>query len=87
MKTYEECVEVIARVLSETCEVELDEVTPASDLQADLGLDSVGLLSLALELENEFEVYLGEDTENPPTTVHEIAVLLVARLEELRHAS
>ena len=79
--------EAIAQVLNEHCGTPAELVRPAAELQADLGLDSVGLLSLALELENHFEIYLGEDTENPPKTVDDVARLLLIRLEEVRDAS
>lgn len=86
MKTYDDCMDAIARVLSEHCGTDVEQVRPESELQADLGLDSVGLLSLALELENRFEIYLGEDTDNPPVTVDDVAKLLILRLEELKDA-
>ena len=87
MKTYDECLQAIATVLNEHCGTATDLVQPEAELQADLGLDSVGLLSLALELENRFEIYLGEDTENPPATVDDVAKLLIERLAEVRDAS
>ena len=64
-----------------------ESITAESTLQGDLGMDSVGLLSLALELENRFEMYLGEDTNHPPETVGDIVSLLSDRLLELRDAS
>ena len=47
----------------------------------------MGLLSLALELENEFELYLGEDADNPPETVDDVARLILYRQSEMRDAS
>lgn len=87
MSDYDECMRAIAQVLNEHCGTPAELVRPDAELQADLGLDSVGLLSLALELENLFEIYLGEDTENPPRTVDDVAQLLLTRLKEVRDAS
>ncbi len=87
MNTYDECLKAVAGVLLTHCGTPAEQVQPEAELQADLGLDSVGLLSLALELENHFQIYLGEDTENPPQTVDDVVKLLVVRLEEVRDAS
>ncbi|MEE2755593.1 MAG: phosphopantetheine-binding protein [Myxococcota bacterium] len=87
MSTYADCLMVIKNILEEHCGVERSLVGPKARLQADLGLDSVGLLSLALELENEFEMYLGEDADNPPETVDDIARLILYRQSEMRDAS
>ena len=87
MSNYNDCLNVIKRILEEHCQVDQSLVGPKSRLQADLGLDSVGLLSLALELENEFELYLGEDADNPPETVDDVARLILYRQSEMRDAS
>ncbi len=87
MSNYADCLTVIKNILEEHCGVDQNMVGPQSRLQADLGLDSVGLLSLALELENEFEMYLGEDADNPPETVNDVARLILYRQSEMRDAS
>ena len=86
MNSRDQCMNVIREVLREQCDVDPQLVNESARLQADLNLDSVGLLSLALELENRFEIYLGEDTSNPPQTVGDVLELLIIRLEELRDA-
>ena len=86
MNSRDLCMNVIREVLREQCDVDPQRVNESASLQADLNLDSVGLLSLALELENRFEIYLGEDTNNPPQTVGDVLELLIIRLEELRDA-
>ncbi len=53
-----------------------------SRLAEDLGLDSVGLLTLAVEVENFYRVRLGEDPEHPPRTVADITTLVKQRLAE-----
>lgn len=54
MTTLERLCAVIERVFED--EVNLEGVTPESDLRADVGLNSIGMLYLAMELENEFGV-------------------------------
>lgn len=73
--------EVVAEVLRNDCGV-TSEIEPDSLLAEDLGLDSVGMLSLALGLENHYRLVLGEDPENPPRTVAELVQLVERRLQE-----
>ncbi len=46
----------IVRILQEQCEIETKNIDKNLDLQKDLGLDSVGLLTLATEIENHWEL-------------------------------
>ena len=56
---------------------------PETRLQADLGLDSMGLLNFALEVENHFQVFLNEPPNQPPDTLAEVAELVSrAQLEQ-----
>ncbi len=52
--------------------------------QEDLELDSMGLLTLAAEVENHWQVYLDEPPEQPPQTVGELVALIVQRIQEQR---
>lgn len=69
----------IERVLREECRVEAP-LGPATRLQEDLGLDSVRMLTLAVELENHYRIVLGEDPDNPPRTLGELAALVEDRI-------
>ncbi len=71
----------VVRVLQVHCGV-TEEITPESLLQEHLGLDSAGLLNLALEVENSFQLMLEEPPEDPPSTVAELVTLLEERLAE-----
>ena len=84
MSLYQEALMVVQDVLVEHCGVEHNSVGQDVHLQRDLGLDSMALLNLALELENKLELCLEEDPENPPETVEEVARLIAQRLEEIR---
>jgi len=87
MKNTDRYLNAIRNTLKKHSGVEPSTVALESRLQADLGLDSIGLLSLALELENEFQVYLAEDANNPPETVADIVALLLTENSELKNAS
>ena len=58
------------------------EINGNSRLQLDLALDSVKLLEFILETENAFQIFLGEDPQNPPQTLIELADLILLRLQE-----
>ncbi|WP_372368472.1 acyl carrier protein [Candidatus Uabimicrobium sp. HlEnr_7] len=72
----------IVRILQEQCEIETTNIDKNLDLQKDLGLDSVGLLTLATEIENHWELYLNETPEDPPQTIEDLVNLIDVRLQE-----
>ena len=75
-----EVVAVISRVLRD--EVGVDrEVRPEDDLQTDLQLDSVGLLTLVVGLEDHFRVALAEEDAAGVRTVADLAALVASRIE------
>lgn len=79
-------IEVVRTILAEHCGVD-DVVTESSRFQEDLGLDSMGLLTLALETENHFELCLDEPPDQPPETVGDLVALVEQRLRELHGSS
>ncbi|MCR9141111.1 MAG: acyl carrier protein [bacterium] len=73
--------QAVADVLRTHCNV-TKEIRAESRLAEDLGLDSVGLLTMAVEVENHFQTVLGEEPERPPRTVHAVVDLIEQRLTE-----
>lgn len=71
--------QTIESVLRQECGV-CQALTPETRLQEDLGLDSVGMLTLAVELENHYQIVLGEDPQNPPRNLGELTALVESRL-------
>ncbi len=69
----------IENVLRSECGVTAP-LTPETRFQEDLGLDSVRMLALALEVENHYRIVLGEDPDNPPRTLGELTRLVESRL-------
>ena len=72
---------LVKRILREKCKIE-GQVGIDARLAEDLRLDSVGMLTLALEIENHYRMNLGDEPDSPPRTVQEIVNLIKARLSE-----
>jgi acyl carrier protein len=68
-------IELIEHILRTHCGIK-GEITPDSRLREDLGMESLGLLTLMVELENSLQRQLQENQENPPQTVAELAAFL-----------
>lgn len=60
-----------------------DALTRSDTLTGTLGLDSLGLLSLAVEVEDAFRITLGEE-EQDVRTVGDLCDLIARRLAEAR---
>ncbi len=71
----------IRRILREELEHSAP-VTPASHLVRDLQLDSLGLLTLAVGLENRFQIQLREEDATGVHTAGDLARLVQLRVEE-----
>ena len=59
MNTYEK----VVAVLHELCGA--DKIQPDNQLQTDLGLDSLGMVTLLIALEEEFHIVWDESDLNP----------------------
>jgi acyl carrier protein len=68
----------ISRIIREELGV-AREPKPSDDLLADLQLDSVGILTLVVGLEDRFHVALEEEDATRVRTVQELAALVVSR--------
>jgi len=62
MNTRHNVFEAIREILRDSLRCGV-EVTPKTDLRSDAQLDSLDLLSLAIELENRFEIALDDETD------------------------
>jgi acyl carrier protein len=74
----DEIVDEIRRVLREELGV-AREARPEDDLVTDLQLDSVGLLTLVVGLEDRFRVALAEEDAAKVRTVRDLAELVAGR--------
>ena len=60
--------EKVKAILAEQFDVEEDKITADTDLQEDLGADSLGVVDLLMSIEDEFEVEVpDEEIENIKT--------------------
>ena len=71
----------IARVLRESLHWD-SPIRPEQDLEKDLQLDSITLITLVVELETVFHVQLREEDAGTVHTVQELARLVVRRVAE-----
>ena len=72
----------IVTILRTQCDLDDRPIGRDDRLQEDLGLDSVQLLSLVLEVENAFRIHLDESQEEPPTKLGEVIDLVALRVSE-----
>jgi acyl carrier protein len=75
-----EVVAVIGRVLRDEIGISR-AIRPEDDLLTDLQLDSVGILTLVVGLEDHFRVALAEQDAASVRTVDDLATLVAARAE------
>ena len=60
--------EIVKAILAEQFDVEEDKITADTDLQEDLGADSLDVVDLLMSIEDEFEVEVpDEEIENIKT--------------------
>lgn len=82
--------ELSAEVLDEIRRVARDElghegsVEPALGLRGDLGLDSMGMIMVAVALENRFRIRLHEEDAEALGTVSDLVALVCRRVAEQR---
>ncbi len=75
----DEILSLLSAILREHCAVQ-GPISFDQRLADDLGLDSVGLLTLAVEAENRFQVVIRDDPERPPCTVLDLIRLIEQEL-------
>ena len=72
----------IQRLLSEMLEIDPEEITPETDLEEDLDMDSLDGTELLLALEEEFDLEIDEDTARGFRTVGDIIDYLSEKTED-----
>jgi acyl carrier protein len=65
--------EQIRTLLSEHLDVDIDRITPDTDISADLGADSLDIVDFLDTLEQEFNVTIPQDAIKDVKTVGELA--------------
>jgi acyl carrier protein len=70
--------EKVKMILSSQFEVEQDTITPETNIQEDLGADSLDVVDMLMSLEDEFDVEIPDEKIETLRTVGEV----VAYIEE-----
>jgi len=61
MKSREQIFDLLAHILASDFELPAEQLTPGSELAEDLDLDSIDAIDIAVRLEQETGVRVGED--------------------------
>lgn len=72
----------IQRLLAEMLEIDPEEITPETDLEEDLDMDSLDGTELLLALEEEFDLEIDEDTARGFRTVGDIIDYVSEKTED-----
>lgn len=70
MNTFERLKNTFSEVFGD--DIDVSKITEASDLKADLGMNSIGMLYMALAIENEFGKKLTNDDFADIKTVSDV---------------
>ena len=74
MTTYERLIKVFNAVFED--DVDLSDVTESADLRDDIGINSIGMLYMAMAIEEEFGVkFTNDDFPNMKTVADVIACI------------
>lgn len=71
--------EKVAAILAEQLDVEVDEITMATDVVDDLGADSLDIVDLVMTLEDEFDLEIPDEDIESARTVGELVKYLEDR--------
>lgn len=77
-----EIADFLRDILRSKCQITVSEISEDLDLQKDLQLESIAILTLSVEIENQLKIILPDDPESPPQTVKEIIDLVEQGLSE-----
>lgn len=78
MTTYERLVKVFTSVFGD--ELHLDNISETATLREDLGMNSIGMLYMAMALEEEFRIKFSNDDFKDLNTVKDVIHLLEGRV-------
>ena len=70
--------EIILRILEDRCDVDRSAVTDESNLEMDLGADSLDRVELVMELEKEFKITISDDEAEKLETFADIVATVEA---------
>jgi acyl carrier protein len=68
--------ERVKRIIVDKLNVDPSEVTPEASIKEDLGADSLDVMDLVLELEDEFEMEISDEDAEKISTVGDIVAYI-----------
>lgn len=71
-------IEKVKEILAKELDLELSEIRPESDIQEDLGADSLAVMEIVMALEEEFEIEIPDSVTANIKTVKDILDYLEA---------
>lgn len=72
MKVADALFEQIRELIADRLGVEVDKVTPEASFKDDLGADSLDLVELVMELEDEFDLEISDEDAEKINTVQDV---------------
>lgn len=78
----ESVMERVVKAIVDSLAVDADEVVPQARLVEDLGADSLDVVQLALQLEEEFDLHIPDDEAKALPTVQAVADYIDRRCAE-----
>lgn len=78
MTTYDRLVKVFTSVFGD--EIHLENINEKATLREDLGMNSIGMLYMAMALEEEFSIKFSNDDFKDLNTVKDVLCLLEGRM-------
>lgn len=68
----------IREIIADQLNLSLDEVLPSSDVQKDLGADSLDIVEMLMQVESEWNIIIDDDDLGQFTTVESVATYVDA---------
>ncbi len=75
--------ETIKNVICEFIDIDPDDITPESNLRTDIGLNSLDCVSLAQELENEYDIEIPNADLSKFKTVNDVIQFLEKKINRI----
>jgi acyl carrier protein len=80
VKSMADTLERVTQIIVERLDVEADEVTMEAGIKEDLGADSLDVVDLIMELEDEFNLTIEEEDAEKINTVGDIVNYISAKV-------
>ncbi|EGL82589.1 Acyl carrier protein [Caldalkalibacillus thermarum TA2.A1] len=73
--------ERVKKIIVDRLEVDESQVTPEASFKEDLGADSLDVVELVMELEDEFDMEISDEDAEKITTVGEAVAYIESQLQ------